>query len=255
MAELTDMQFQRIGPIFLDAYNKHWGTDFSLNQRVQPENNSEDYHFRNSQDGDLKIQWTTPPGDAHEKRAVVIASHFFSDLEKRLLVHGFKGLMILLTYKDIPNSKSERTKLIDNLYRLLENARESMGDDTKELKIAASRLLTYSQFAVKYITDIEIVTNPDPNAKLFVGLAYYMASGVPLSSRRAEEALSHKMERYGVSAHDLVLVIHFDMDAYDEDEVEHMRQALAPHPDCFRQVWTIRDAIITGQRVDCVKEQ
>jgi hypothetical protein len=253
MAELSKVDRERLTPILLSAYNARWSTGYRVEDYREPIDASADLHFVHPEFGDLKVQWTTPPMDEPEKLAVKRLHRFRDDVLSALTDAGLRGVILWLDIRAVPNDRPTRLRMLSAVVRLVQTVRDDHGGGYSRTDIPNWDLSRYGNELRAYFSEINVLANMNPSAAPSVWGGPEFASFVPDSASRAESALVHKSVRYGPSARDLVLVVHFDMDAYYEDEIEDVQRTLQQRPDEFKQVWILRDPAIGKPTAHCVK--
>jgi len=253
MSELNETEISRLMPPFLAAFNERSGTGFEMKDSREPIDGSADMHFVHPAYGELKVQWTTPPLDAPEKRAVTELHRFGGDIVAALTEAQLHGVIFGMSLHALPTRRSERLQVLAAVVRLVQQIRDEHGGGYSHTTLPDWKLSRYRLGLEKYFSEIDVVANINPNAKPFLFGGPDIASLVPHASARAASALEHKAERYGPAARDLVLVIHFDMDTYDADDIEFVRRALQDRTDEFKQVWIVRDPAIASPTAHWVK--
>jgi len=253
MAELPDKLSNGILRAFLKAYNARRGTKFSLDHLLAKSNDAScDYHFVDPNDGELKVQLTTPHGAADFRKAIARDHAFFEKLDMAIKVSGVGGVCITLSDTPLPYNKKQLDNLASELLLIINSQTPAAG--TMVVELSQRDLCAHSQLVGRHFSSVEIVASGDPTTPPWLILCPYKASGVPDPVTQVEQSYVRKSEKYRSSAHDLILLIYSGTIPYDADQVVRMRSTLEPHLRHFREVWTFCPADSTDWRVDCIKE-
>lgn len=253
MAELKEMDILRLAPPFLDAFNERAQTAFEMKDCQEPGDPSADLYFVHPEHGELKVQWTTPPLDAAEKRVITELHRFGADIVEALREAQLLGVIFGMQLRALPANRSERVQVLTTIVSLVQRVRDEHGGGYSQTTIPRWKLSRHGLGLDRFFEEIDVIASSNPTAEpcLFGGPA--IASLIPSTSSRAASALERKANHYGTSARDLVLVIHFDMDAYDIDDIELVRSSFQSRTDVFKQVWIVRDPAIGDPTAHWVK--
>jgi len=98
MSELPDEISHEILRIFLDTRNTRTGTGYSLDHLLTTSDDAScDYHFVHPSFGELKVQLTTPAGEADLQKTGARNGYFFEKLEAGIKKSQVRMDDILLT--------------------------------------------------------------------------------------------------------------------------------------------------------------
>jgi hypothetical protein len=253
MSELSDELGKAILRAFLKAYNAERDASFSLDHLLAKSNDAScDYHFVDPGDGELKVQVTTPHGDADFRKAIARDHAFLEKLD--MAIKGFRvgGVCITLSGTPLPYNKKQQDALVSQTRQVIISERPVVHHRTTVLE--RLDLCARSKLLGRYFSSVEIVASGDAAAPPWLILCPHEASGMPDPVTQVEQSYVRKSDKYRSSAHDLILLIYSGTIPHDTDQVIRMRSVLKPHLRHFRDVWAFCPVDSTDWRVDCIKE-
>jgi hypothetical protein len=252
MAELTTEQRNVLLRAFLQEYNIKRSTNFSLDHLCDNAIDAScDYHLIDPNDGELKIQLTTPPGESGYRKVYNQERKFPSGLKTVLTESGLRGIGVLLSYLSLPQKKNEQKNLISELALVISSLSSSLKSLSYTI-LSRQDLCGHAKSLGRHFVSLEIIGLPNKDATPMV-LMVSNCSRVPDPAVQVEESYFKKLNRYGNSAHDLILLIYFAMNPYDADEINSMISALSPFSCQFREVWTLCNVHSDTPKIDCIK--
>jgi hypothetical protein len=256
MAELPGELSEEILRVFLKAYNARRGTKFCLDHKLVKSHDSTcDYHFVDPAGDELKIQVTTPHGDEDFRRANARDSYFFGKLETEIRESGIVGVAsidITLSATPLPFKRKFLDRLVSELLRVISS--EALRAQRDIVRLSQRDFSDCSELLGRYFSSLTVKPGGDPGKPPCVNMGNYVAILMQDPVTHVEQSYVRKSDRYGSSAHDLILLIYAGTIPYDDDQLRRMVSALKKEKANFREVWTFCASDSTGWRVDCVKE-
>jgi len=253
MAELTREEITLLLEAFLPAYNAKRMTQFCARHLLdEPDNQSCDLHLLNPRDGELKLQVTTLPGDSSDRESLKVAAHFHHDLVAALIELGVTNAVITLRYTSIPRDRKQKRDIIASIAREARSKWEIAGSLGPACS-SGDALHLGGDLDCSYSVGVEQSESLNALAKPVILMVPSLGTLVNKPAAQLKEAYEKKLAKYVNSAKDLALVVHFDVNAYDPEEVEDLVSALSPYSDDFREVWALCDLRSAHPRVDCIR--
>lgn len=259
MAEPSFIEIKNILNAFLPVYNDKRSTAFRL-EHLKCENKSHsgktsdlscDCFIQDPNGLTLKLQLTRPPMEQADRSQIAKELKFHAAMKAAATELCLRGCLVICSYKALPRGKREIEQLARESMRGLASRWESrrrLGNAECDVRNLSELGRTSQRFIYSLkVRDLKL----GDTAPLFM-MEHYLGAFVPSAGIMVLEACLKKMKRYGNSGHDIVLVVHFDLDPYDNDEVSEMIARVNLETLGFQEIWAVSDLSSNAPKVHCL---
>lgn len=221
---------------FPPAYNAVHGTQFAGEPERPTREQGWDYRWRNADGpmGALEVQHTVGASNAllervHGKNSSAV----FAAIQRHLKTAGYRGHVISVDMTDTPRNKKFRDEVTQHLCGAIDTL-IAAGIPVGQRRTYGGKWQIASQNPGCFKVEVSNVGGTGPASLMLVPTpnGFYENTGWRLA-----EAVRQKSEHVAHAETDIVLLVDFDLNGFDYEDVEALARDLQDETIPFREVW------------------